>query len=165
MNVKIKNRHRLKSKDIKKIIEELRKYFDEDFFDEKASVDTGKIEDTKIIFVNEEPCFVYHNNRIMITLFGVNKFQPKTKYVVVDMGAVSFVTNGADVMAPGIIDADKNINEDDQVWICDECNRKPLAVGIALMSGEEMVQEKKGKAILMFHYVGDRLWNFLAKSL
>jgi predicted RNA-binding protein (TIGR00451 family) len=38
-------------------------------------------------------------------------------------------------------------------------------VGIAQMSGEEMVHEKKGKAIEIVHYVGDRLWSFLAKSL
>jgi PUA domain protein len=165
MDFKIKNRYRLKGKDIKKFIEELKNEFEEPFFDEKSTVETGDFEDKKIVFVNGEPCFIYHNNRLIITLLGVNKFQPKTKYVVVDMGAVRFVTNGADVMAPGIIDSDKNINEGDQVWICDERNKKPLAIGIAQMSGEEMVLEKKGKAISMVHYVGDRLWNFLAKSL
>ena len=165
MDFKIKNRHRLKEKEIKKIIEELKNEFEEYFFDEKTTVETGDFEDIKVVFVNGEPCFIYYDDRLLITLLGVNRFHPKTKYVVVDMGAVRFLTNGADVMAPGIIDADININEGDQVWICDERNHKPLAVGIAQMSGEEMVLEKKGKAILMIHYVGDRLWNFLAKSL
>ena len=165
MGFKLKNRYRLKEKDIKKIIKDLKNEFEDDFFDEKATVETGNFEDKKLLIVNGEPSFLYYHDKIILTLLGVNRFQPKKKYVVVDMGAVRFVTNGADVMAPGIIDSDKNINKGDQVWICDERNHKPIAVGIAHMSGEEMVIEKKGKAIEIVHYVGDRLWSFLAKSL
>ena len=62
-------------------------------------------------------------------------------------------------MAPGIVDADPSILKDDYVWICDENNKKPLAIGIALMSGEQMKQSKEGKAIKNLHYVGDELWN------
>jgi len=40
-----------------------------------------------------------------------------------------------------------------------------LAVGIAIMTGEQMIKEEKGKAIKIIHYVGDQLWNFAAKSL
>ena len=98
-------------------------------------------------------------------MYCLSKYKPKQNYVVVDMGAVKFVTNGADVMAPGIVDADENIDEDDQVWICDEKHNKPLAIGIALMSGEQMLKEKQGKAIKTIHYVGDQIWNFVAKSL
>ena len=42
------------------------------------------------------------------------------------MGAVGFITKGADVMAPGITDADPMIQKDDLVWICDEKHRKPI---------------------------------------
>ena len=165
MDFKVKNRHRLKEKDIKKIIRELKNEFEDDFFDEKATVETGDFEDKKILIVNGEASFLYYQDKIILTLLGLNKFHPKKKYVVVDMGAVRFVTNGADVMAPGVINSDKNINKGDQVWICDERNHKPIAVGIAQMSGEEMVREKKGKAIEIFHYVGDKLWNALATSI
>ena len=81
------------------------------------------------------------------------------------MGAVGFVTKGADIMAPGIIDADVNIQENDHVWICDEKHRKPLAVGIALMTGEEMKSKNTGKAIKNIHYVGDKLWNLSNKVM
>jgi PUA domain protein len=106
-----------------------------------------------------------HKGSIFFTLHGINKYRPKEKFVIVDMGAVKFVANGADVMAPGIVDADININENDQVWICDEKNQKPLAIGIALINGEKMIAEKQGKAITIVHYVGDLLWNLTAKSL
>jgi PUA domain protein len=165
MSVKIKNRHRLKSKDIRKLQNELRNTFNSIFFNEKSSVETGDFEGMKIIFVDDEPCFMFHEDKIVFTLHGLDIYKPNENFVVVDMGAIKFVTSGADVMAPGIVDADKNIAENDQVWICDEKHHKPLAVGIAIMSGEEMVNEEKGKAIKTIHYVGDRLWNFAAKSL
>jgi PUA domain protein len=163
--VKIKNRHRLKNKEIKKIQNELKKMFNYEFFDERSSVETGDIEGMRIIFVDGEPVFTIYENRIVFTLQGLYKYKPREKSVVVDMGAVKFVTSGADIMAPGIVDADKDINENDQVWICDEKYHKPLAVGIAIMTGKQMISERQGKAIKVIHYVGDRLWNLIAKSL
>jgi PUA domain protein len=165
MSFKIKNRHRLKTKDIKNFENELKKTFNSIFFNEKSSVETGDFEEIMIVLIDGEPCFMIYENKIIFTLYGLNKYKPKENFVVVDMGAVKFVSSGADVMAPGIVDADKNIVEGDQVWICDEKHHKPLAVGIAFMSGEQMIKEEKGKAIKTIHYVGDALWNFVAKSL
>ena len=165
MSFKIKNRHRLKTKDIKNLQDELIFIFKTSFFNEKSSVEIGDYEEYKIIFVDGEPCFIFYNDKIVFTLHGINKYKPKNNYVIVDMGAVKFVTNGADVMTPGIIDADKNIKQDEQVWICDEKHKKPLAIGIAIIDGEQMITEEKGKAINTIHWVGDKLWNFTAKSL
>jgi len=162
---KIKNRHRLKSKEIKDIQSQINKTFKYDFFNERSMVETGDLEGIKIILVDDEPSFMFYEDRIIFTLHGLNKYKPKENFVVVDMGAIKFITNGADVMSPGIVDADKNIKENDQVWICDERHHKPLAVGIALMSGEKMLSEKQGKAIKVVHYVGDNAWNLIAKSL
>jgi PUA domain protein len=124
-------------------------------------VEIGDLDDNKLVFIDGVPCFIFKDSEIIFTIHGLNKFTLKQKYVVVDMGAVKFVTNGADVMAPGIIDADENIKENDQVWICDENHHKPLAIGIALISGEEMIKNNKGKAIKTLHYVGDDIWNFV----
>lgn len=163
--MKIKNRHRLKSKDIKNFQNEFKNIFGSFFIDEKSLIETGDFDGIKMILVDSEPCFMYYENKIFFTLTGINKFSPQKKFVIVDMGAVKFVTSGADVMAPGIIDADETIDKNDQVWICDENHHKPLAVGIAIMTGEQMKKEKKGKAIKTIHYVGDKVWNFSAKSL
>jgi len=165
MSFKIKNRHRLKTKKIKNLQNELKNTFETPFINDKSSVEIGDFEDYKIIFVDSKPCFFYYKNIIIFTLHGLSIFKTKKNYVVVDMGAIKFVTNGADVMAPGIIDADINIKPDQQVWICDEVHKKPLAIGIALIDGEQMITGKKGKAINTIHWVGDRLWNFTAKSL
>jgi PUA domain protein len=165
MSFKIKNRHRLKTKQIKNLQSELYEIFETYFFNEKSSVEIGDYEEYNVIFIDSEPCFIFYKNNVIFTLYGINKFKPKNNYVIVDMGAVKFVTNGADVMCPGIIDADKNIKPDQQVWICDEKNKKPLAVGISEINGEQMITEEKGKAISTIHWVGDKLWNFTAKSL
>jgi len=162
---KIKNRHRLKRKEIRDVQSQLKETFKYDFFDERSMVETGDAEGIKMVVVDDEPVFMFYEDRIVFTVHGLNKYKPGENFVVVDMGAVGFVTKGADVMAPGIVDADKKINENDQVWICDERHHKPLAVGIAVMNGEQMMEERQGKAVKVIHYVGDKLWNFIAKSL
>jgi PUA-domain protein len=158
MTVKIKNRHRLKEREVKDLINELSTRFHGDFFNEKAAIDIGTVEEFTVLLVNDSIDFMMHNNKIVFTLQGLMKYQPNTNFVVVDMGAVGFITKGADVMAPGITDADPMIQKDDLVWICDEKHRKLVAVGVALMTGEEMKTKKPGKAVKTLNYVGDRFW-------
>jgi Predicted RNA-binding protein (contains PUA domain) len=69
------------------------------------------------------------------------------KKVVVDMGAVKFVANGADVMRPGIVSFDENLAKDEIVLIVDERFGKSLAIGLALLSASELKATDKGKAI------------------
>jgi PUA domain protein len=77
----------------------------------------------------------------------------------VDKGAIRFVSNGADIMAPGIVGADSEIKEGDLVIIVEETYLKPLAIGKALMKGPQMVEADSGKAIKSITHVGDKLWN------
>jgi PUA domain protein len=74
------------------------------------------------------------------------------------MGAVQFIRNGADVMSPGIVDADESITPGDFVVIIEERHNKPLGVGIALITGVEMIHDTKGKAVRIVHHVGDKIW-------
>jgi len=164
MCVVLKNRHNLKSKEIKIFQNELKNYYDDNFFNKKSFVEIAESEGLNIIFVDNEPDFMLYKNKIFFTLHGLNRYKPNKKFVVVDMGAVKFVANGADVMAPGIVDAERSISKFDPVWICDEKHRKPLAVGIAIMNSEEMINKNKGKAVRIIHYVGDDIWNFTSKS-
>ena len=41
----------------------------------------------------------------------------------------------------------------------DETHNKPLAIGISLITGPEMVENDEGKAIKSIHHVGDEIWN------
>lgn len=77
--------------------------------------------------------------------------------VTVDMGAVRFVTRGADIMRPGIVSND-DFEKGALVAVVDETHNKPLAIGQALVSGEDMRSASEGRVVQNLHYVGDDLW-------
>jgi PUA-domain protein len=109
-----------------------------------------------LVLVNKKPLFFLSDNKPVPTLrFLLEKQILKT--VTVDMGAVKFVTQGADVMGPGIAAFDSGVRKDEFVVVVDERNRKPLAVGILLRDVDEI--KEKGKAIRNLHFVGDRIWD------
>ena len=158
MAVKIKNRHRLKEREVKELVRDLQGRFQSDFINNKSVVDIGTVEEFTVLLVDDSIDFMMLNDKVVFTLQGLMTHKPNNKFIVVDMGAVGFIIKGADVMAPGITDADPMIQKDDLVWICDEKYRKILAVGVALITGEEMKTKNPGKAVKILHYVGDRLW-------
>ena len=107
--------------------------------------------------------FFYHQDKIIPTLKSLLDCADifnAIKKAVVDMGAVKFVTSGADIMRPGIVETDEGIKKGDAIAIVDVDNRKPLAVGIAMFSSEEIPEMKSGKVVKSIHYVGDNIWGF-----
>ena len=112
-----------------------------------------------IILIDGTPMIMWIDNEPFPTIKGALELDIKSKYVVVDMGAVKFVIKGADIMSPGITDADPNVKEGDLVIIVDETHRKPLATGRSLISGPEMVENTGGKAVKTIHHIGDKLWD------
>jgi len=158
---KIKNRHRLKAKDIDVFCQQIKNQFQEDFFTGNDTIEIGQIEEYEVLLVNGDIDFIIHEDVLFFTLKGVYKYHPTRNYVLVDMGAVPFVTNGADIMAAGIVDADDQIQPMDQVWIADQTHKKPLAIGKALVDADTMIQQSKGKAVENIHYIGDKLWDLL----
>ena len=157
-SLQVRKRHRLRQKKMEKLSERLYKVFGADTFSLNDTVDSAETKNYDIIYVNNEVLAMIIDDEPFLTLKGILKYHPKNRWVTVDMGAVKFVYNGADVMAPGIVNADLTIEKDDLVWVRDERYLRPLAIGRALMSGIEMIESKKGKAIKTMHYVGDRLW-------
>jgi PUA domain protein len=79
------------------------------------------------------------------------------------MGAVPFVCNGADIMAPGVVQIEKDYKLNDHVVVIDERHDKPLAVAVALTDSATARTLKHGKIAKNVHYVGDDLWNQLKK--
>ena len=81
--------------------------------------------------------------------------------VTVDMGAVPYICNGADVMAPGVVEVGGDFEAGSLVVVRDTRHGKPLAVGRALKSSAEIGATKSGKVVETLHYVGDKLWKSL----
>ena len=132
--------------------------FGVEVFSEKDAVDIAESTDFDLIFVNNDILGIIYEDKPFLTVRGILKYKPEKRAVTVDMGAVPYVTNGADVMGPGIVDADQSVSEGDLVWIRDIKNKVPLAVGVALRDGAGLSAKEKGKAIRTLHNVGDKLW-------
>ncbi|HUW43063.1 MAG TPA: RNA-binding protein [Thermoplasmata archaeon] len=157
--VRFKNRHRLSKKEIKSLELELIASTGFAPFSEGSQIDVAERDKWTVILDSDEIVGIYINDRPFPTIRGLLRISPACRYITVDMGAVKFVVNGADVMAPGIVEADEGIKEGDIVWVRDEKYKKPISVGIALMGGSEMSKKKQGKAVKNIHFVGDEIWN------
>ena len=144
-------RTQLRSKDISKELEHFKIEISK-----KDQVELVE-DEYKIILINKKPAFFYHQDKAVPTLKFLQE-NDVLKKITVDMGAVKFVVNGADIMRPGIEEIEAGISKEDFVVIVDKNNKKPLAVGIALYSSEEMKSMNSGKVIKNIHYVGDELW-------
>lgn len=155
--MKIRKRYHLQKKKLKKITDELGDY--SVLIPSKAKIEMLEADPYPIVLVDGQPQIMLVDDRPFPTLKAALTMEMKSKYVVVDMGAVRFMANGADVMSPGIVDADPDLTEGDVVVVVDETHRKPLAVGISLISGSEMVENDKGKAVKTIHFIGDTIWD------
>jgi PUA domain protein len=155
-----RHRRRLRRKEIENLADALENALGCKVFSIGDTVDTAEGGEYDIILVDGAILGMMIEGTPFLTVRGLLKYEPSKRYVTVDMGAVSFVCNGADVMSPGIVEADPAIDEGDLVWIRDEKNMKPLAIGMALVKGTDMAGGGKGKAVKSIHYVGDKLWTF-----
>ena len=124
-----------------------------------SKVELIETDSEDIILIDGIPMIMWIDGEPFPTIKGALELDIQSRYVVVDMGAVKFVIKGADIMSPGITDADPNIKEGDLVIIIEESHRKPLATGRSLISGHEMVKNREGKAIKTIHHIGDKLWD------
>ncbi len=163
MELNIKRRYCLSKKDIKNLKKELNEFFEnlDDIIPKKSKVEVVITDNFDIILVDREPIAFKKDNKIIPTIKLLLKFLPNKNLVVVDRGAIRFLIKGADVMAPGIVDANEDIKEGDFVFVVDEEHKKPICVGIALMDGKTMKESNEGRAIKNLHYVGDKIWKFM----
>lgn len=125
----------------------------------KDAVEIWKDEVREYIVVNNIPAFFAYDEKEIPTLKYVMEHPDILKKITVDMGAIKFVINGADIMRPGITQIEDNISENEPIVIIDQNNSKPLAIGIALLDSEKMQESSSGKVIKNIHYVGDDIWN------
>ena len=155
----LKNRHALKKKEIKNLKSQIEEIYSCKLSDD-IKMEVAKLFDLEVILVDNAVDFIFLDSKPLFTLTSIEKYQPKRKFVTVDKGAVRFVTNGADVMVPGIVDADRDIKEKDPVWIREETYGKAIAVGISMMNGDDLIELEKGKGIKNIHWIGDKIWRF-----
>lgn len=133
----------------------------------KTVVRKVKNEKTTLYILEGLAAFVKFNEMFLpILVESLNKnVLDRMPSVVVDMGAIPYIANGADVMRPGIVTLEGKFEKDDLVIVRDEKHRKPIAVGKALESSENIMKAEKGKVVTNLHYVGDKIWKFCVEAL
>jgi PUA domain protein len=157
--MEVKSRHHLRSDEIAAIREAVTDHLGVDVDGETFEFVEFVDADAELVLVDGEPAVFYVDDDPFLTVRGANDHAPETGVVTVDAGAVSFVSDGADVMRPGIVAADESIREGDLVVIAEETHGKVLAVGRALVDGDEMAGDS-GKVVESIHHVGDDLYEF-----
>ena len=161
----IKQRHFIKSSEIKTLKADILKQYDQDFIDQifpgKSRIEVIYTEAGDILYAinNVLKLWKSTDGYLPVLTLLLNK-QVKLKTIIVDMGAIRFVTNGADVMRPGITKIDSSIKKNEIVRIADESHDKTLAVGKAMFNAQEMESIKKGKVVKNLHTIKDSVWNF-----
>ncbi len=159
-------RYSLKSKQAKQLLNEISGRLNvnvEALFGAKANVEIVESSIGDVYLVNDKPLFFKIEKKVLPTLL-FQGFVSQAPKVVVDMGAIPYVCNGADVMAPGIVRVEGEFGTGDLVLIVDEKHGKPLAVGETLYDSESVRDAKQGAVIKNVHFVSDKIWNF-AKTL
>jgi PUA domain protein len=155
----VKSRHHLRGDEIDDIVERIADRLgvtvEGDAWEDVEFVDAEQ----RVVLVDGEPLVAFFGEEPFLTVQGANAFEPRRRVVTVDAGAVSFVSDGANVMRPGIVAADDAIDPGDLVVVAEETHGKVLAVGRADVSGEDMVGES-GKVVDSLHHVGDDLFEF-----
>ena len=158
MALKVRRRTRLRRKEVSDWLDRLNADFGM-AVPSDAPIDEAEAGPYRLLLRENEAFALLVGDGIAPTVRGLLAFPASRRAVTVDMGAIRFIYNGADIMAPGIVEADAEIGVGDFVWIRDERNKQPLAVGRAIMDGPTMAREKKGKAIETLHHVGDEMWH------
>ena len=108
----------------------------------------------RLYYINGEPSALEVEGWVIPTL-SFRSVVDRLPRVVVDMGAISHICNGADVMAPGIVSSSV-FTSGSVVVVVDERYGKPLAIGVAVVDSAAGLE--RGRVVKNLHYVGDAVW-------
>lgn len=155
-------RHFLKEREARRLLLDFSREFKvetERFFGSNPRIELAEAQ-AEVLLINKKPLLARLCGRLLPTL-AFDELLSLFPKVVVDMGAVPHVCNGADVMAPGVVRIHGDFSENDLILVVDERHGKPLAIGVSLFNSQTMGSLKQGKVVKNVHYVGDKLWKFV----
>ncbi|HYB84344.1 MAG TPA: PUA domain-containing protein [archaeon] len=154
---------RLKDREVKALLREfMRTYPNVELSESAKEFDEVAVGVDMVYFVDGVPLIVRTKFGLLPSLKFTHAINSLPR-IIVDMGAVAHIANGADVMRPGIKDVRGDFGRGGLVVIADERFGKPIALGVAEVDSTEMRGVSKGKVIRSVHYVGDELWKNFGK--
>jgi len=137
--------------------------FQERFPASRQVLDSGNqfeelsVEDGTILFVDGKPLILRTKHGLVPSL-KFNEVINVLPKIVVDMGAVAHLANGAHLMRPGIREIRGEFRRGDIVAIVDEKFGKAVALGTADFDSASMRALSKGKVVVNVHFAGDAYW-------
>lgn len=162
-------RHVLSRKDKKIILEKIGKCMNisDIFRNKELLIELARMNNIRIYMINGKPYFYSTpNTEIIPTLIlFLERGTSFLTNVVVDMGAVPHILNGADVMIPGIVEINGGLGKNQLCIIVDEKYHKPIAVGKAILDKEKIFSQKRGRAIKNIHYYNDKIWRIIKEIM
>lgn len=126
-------------------------------FEDEKNFTCYELRDGRRIISSKAFYAIQIDSETIVPFLGTGRILSAFPSVVVDMGAVKFVCNGARVTRPGIIRLD-NFDRGDLVTVKDEKYSKVLAVGRAIEDSTTAAKNTKGYVIENLHYIGDDFW-------
>jgi PUA domain protein len=158
-------RRTLKSSEAKQLLQEFKQRFPRFVanLQSKQTVEEIAIENGKLFLIDNRPFAISTDSGLFPSLLNEDVLKTLPS-IVVDMGAIPHVCNGADVMRPGIREIQGEFGKGAVLLVKDIKFGKPIGICIAETSSESMQALAKGKAAQNVHYVGDRFWQALKKS-
>lgn len=115
------------------------------------------INDNKRLLVGNNLIAIQLAPNLIIPHLTQNEILGHFASVQVDMNAVKFVCNGANIMRPGITYF-STFKESEIVLVKDQTHKKELAVCISLVDDENGRKMEKGIVLNNVHYIGDVYW-------
>lgn len=158
--MEITSRHHLRSDAVRELRTSLADRFGVELDADRYELVELSGSEIDIVLVDGEPLVAYFaEDEPSLTVHGANATDPSGHIVTVDAGAVSFVSDGADVMRPGIVETTDDIEAGDVVLINEQTHGKVLGVGRSRVAAADLLGDQ-GKVVDSLHHVGDELYAF-----
>ena len=118
----------------------------------------------KFYRIGERGLLVLIENRLLPVLHRT--FNPdigiSLPSLVIDKGAIPHVSNGADVMRPGVVLVTGSFKKGSLVTVKDQTYHRVLAVAEALDDSQRIEAAERGRIAKNLHHVGDKIWKVVA---
>lgn len=159
--MQIKSRNIISKKDKRDLQEYLITRFGDsasEMIQKSFIIESAKTDEGLFYLNNGKIWFFIYDKEFLPSIHCLRESSLKLSKVIVDIGAIRFVTNGADIMAPGVVFFDETIEEGTIVAIHEEKANTIIGVGLSLINSKDFEKTKKGKIVKNIHYLTDSIW-------
>lgn len=155
--------HSLSKREIQDIKNHINKTWPTNSFTEVKNLQAYIIDSNKRLLVGNKIIAIQLASDLIIPHLAQHEILDYFASVEVDMNAVKFVCNGANIMRPGITNF-ATFKESQIVLVKDQTHKKELAVCISLVNDENARKMEKGVILNNVHHIGDIYWE-MKKSI